>query len=201
MAPSDRPYHHGTLRTALLTEARQILERDGAESVSLRAVARAAGVSPTAPYNHFASRRDLLAAMAGDGFADLASRQQQAAASTSAREARFVALSRSYLDFAATQPQLYRLMFGAGVQHWHDVPAVAAAKSAAILPLRTAIAERLTGPGETASLDIAVVAAWSVAHGLAMLLIDGSLDRRPSPAGMDLATAAMRWFFAQVTGD
>ncbi|MEV0729868.1 TetR/AcrR family transcriptional regulator [Polymorphospora sp. NPDC050346] len=193
-----RPYHHGDLRAALLTQARVLLDRDGADAISFRAVARAAGVSPTAPYNHFANRRDLLAALAVEGFTALAERQRAAATTGPAGAARLVALGRAYLDFAAQQPQLYRLMFGTGVQHWHDIPAVAAAKTASFQPIRTTITEHHAARGSVESIEIAAVGAWSYVHGLAMLLIDGSLDRaREGVAGTDLATVALRWFVGQ----
>jgi hypothetical protein len=86
-------------------------------------------------------------------------------------------------------------MFGTGVQHWHDVAPVSAAKKAAIGPLRTAITEHLAAKGEEASSDVAAVTAWSVVHGLAMLLIDRSLDRP------DAAVEALRWFVAQLFDD
>src|SRR5690242_21938592 len=93
MAPTDssRPYHHGDLRAALLAHARELLDRDGAEAISFRAVARAAGVSATAPYNHFHGRPDLLAAMATAGFATLAPRPRAAAAAAPARPSRLPA--------------------------------------------------------------------------------------------------------------
>ncbi|MEV0395803.1 TetR/AcrR family transcriptional regulator [Polymorphospora rubra] len=192
---SARRYHHGDLRAALLDQARLLLERDGADAISFRAVARAAGVSATAPYNHFESRRDLLAALAVEGFTTLAERQRAAAATGPDGAAKLVALGRAYLDFAAHQPQLYRLMFGTGVQHWHDIPAVAAAKAASFQPIRAAITGRHAAQGVAESTEIAALGAWSYVHGLAMLLIDGSLDRsREGVAGADLATVALRWF-------
>jgi AcrR family transcriptional regulator len=195
--PSQRPYHHGNLRSALLTQARILLDQDGAEAVSFRAVARAAEVSQTAPYNHFANRRDLLAALAAEGFDELAA-SQRAALAAPAGSARFVALGRAYLDFAERQPQLYRLMFGTGVRHWHDDASVAAAKHAAIQPLRTAIAEHLAARGDSTSSEVAAITAWSVVHGLAMLLIDRSLDGTgDGTTGSDLAAASVRWFVAQ----
>ncbi|MET7394311.1 TetR/AcrR family transcriptional regulator [Dactylosporangium sp. NPDC005572] len=192
---SDRPYHHGDLRTALLGQARALLNRDGPEAISFRAIARSAGVSAAAPYNHFPSRRDLLAALAADGFTDLAARQEQAARDTPPGRARFVALGHAYLEFAVEQPQVYRLMFGIGAQNWHDVPLVATVKGASIRPLREAIATHFDDP---ARAEIAVISTWSTVHGLAMLLIDGTLDQaREGLTGTDLAGAAIRWFIEQ----
>src|SRR6478736_9746442 len=70
-AERGRPYHHGDLRNALLDSARSILEKQGLEALSLRAVARKAGVSHAAPYRHFPNHEALLAELATEGFAEL----------------------------------------------------------------------------------------------------------------------------------
>ena len=62
-----KPYHHGDLRRALMDSADAILERDGPNALSLRAVAREAGVSPAAPYHHFKDKDELLSAIAREG--------------------------------------------------------------------------------------------------------------------------------------
>src|SRR5689334_3072606 len=74
-----RGYHHGDLRSALVVAAAALLERDGAEALSFRGVARAAGVSQAAPYNHFAGREELLATIAEQGFCTLEAAQIAAA--------------------------------------------------------------------------------------------------------------------------
>jgi AcrR family transcriptional regulator len=85
-ASNDRPYHHGDLRSALLEHAVRILRTDGLEALTLRAVARAAGVSQTAPYRHFADRRALMGAIAADGFRELNRAMGEAMARSGGRE-------------------------------------------------------------------------------------------------------------------
>ena len=95
-------YHHGELRPALLRAAAKILEREGREAISLRDLARRAGVSHAAPYRHFADRQALLAALAEDGFALLAADLQGKAWREQAV---------AYLRFALANPERFRLMF------------------------------------------------------------------------------------------
>ena len=108
----DRPYHHGDLKTALLVEAEAILERDGIPALTLRAAARAAGVSHAAPANHFGDLTGLLSELAAVGF------QRFTAALLTALEgagddlqARASAMGRAYVSFARAYPALFALMF------------------------------------------------------------------------------------------
>src|SRR5258708_5639969 len=102
-----RGYHHRDLRSAMITAARKMLERDGPEAISFRAIAREVGVSQTAPYNHFRSKEHLLAIVAGTGFRELEASQRNAAASASSDDERIKALGRDYVRFACTRPQRY----------------------------------------------------------------------------------------------
>jgi AcrR family transcriptional regulator len=103
-------YHHGELREALIAQGLQQLEAGGEDALSLRALAKTAGVSPNAPYRHFADKRALFAAMAAEGFRRFAevivAAGEQDDAVSALREQ-----GRAYLAFAAGQPALYRLMF------------------------------------------------------------------------------------------
>lgn len=172
---AGRGYHHGDLRAALLTAAAALLEEQGAEALSLRGLARRTGVSQTAPYNHFASKDDLLARLAEDGFRRLAAAQATVLADAAADGA-LIALGVDYVRFAVRAPQLYRLMFGAGLGGSCDDAGVAAAKHASFAPLKQALR---TGEAHArwsdAEHEAAAVAAWSLVHGLALLVIDGSL--------------------------
>ncbi|WP_315703000.1 MULTISPECIES: TetR/AcrR family transcriptional regulator [unclassified Bradyrhizobium] len=189
-----RPYHHGDLRRALIVAATELLEREGAEALSFRAVARTAGVSQSAPYNHFSGKEDLLATVAEAGFRALASSQAETAARVAAGEQRMIALGLDYIGFAAAHPQLYRLMFGVGVPDWHAYPQVSEAKQASFVPIRAALAESSALTSSMPALDHAAVAAWGLAHGLAMLRIDGSLGRRNAPGAIPPEEGALRLF-------
>ncbi len=192
---SRTSYHHGDLRSALLTAAAELLERDGPEGISLRALARAAGVSQTAPYNHFPDKTELLATLAADGFAALTAAQADAAGKASTPSAQIVAIGSAYVSFARGHPQLYRLMFGAGVADWRGHRLVEEAKHGSYEPVKQAVIAVL---GERAEMETEVVniAAWALVHGLAMLLIDGTLAA-PEEGAAPLVEAVLERF---VTG-
>ena len=156
-------YHHGDLAAELLAASGKLLEEKGTIGVSLREVARRAGVSHNAPYRHFPDRDALLAALAADGFRQLAA--EQAAAPTAG-------MGEAYVAFALRHPQRFRLMFG-GALAFDERPALKAAAASAYDPLVEAFRARDDVPDP----DSAAAAAWSLVHGLAQLLLDGHLTR------------------------
>lgn len=179
----SKAYHHGDLRAALIAAAGEMLERDGPEAISLRAVARAAGVSQSAPYNHFQSKEDLLATVAALGFDALAASQKRASNTAHPGEARITALGLDYIAFALAHPQLYRLMYGAGVSDWCAHPAVMEAKGASFRPVQDALKEHLGRHSTCADVETAAIAGWALVHGLSMLLLDRSLDPAKKAGG------------------
>src|SRR5277367_6148177 len=104
-----KPYHHGDLRRALLRAAIVIIEREGPSALSLRAVAREAGVSPAAPYHHFKDKSDLLNAIAEAGFEALGDAIK--AAVTADTENKMGTIGVAYVKFARENPALYRVMY------------------------------------------------------------------------------------------
>lgn len=176
-----RDYHHGDLRNALLASARSLLERGGPVAVSLRAVARAAGVSQAAPYHHFPDKEHLWVALASLGFNDLRA-CQIAAAESSAPHMRLSALGNAYVRFASQNPNMYRLMFGEAITDWGKYPEAACAKRRCFEPSQAVIASDPTarkGPKPNGAETIGIP-AWALVHGLAMLPIDGSLQEQLS---------------------
>ncbi|KAA0909516.1 TetR/AcrR family transcriptional regulator [Aquicoccus porphyridii] len=171
---------HGDLKAALLQAAGKRLEQDGPEKLSLRAVARLAGVSQTAPYNHFANREGLLAALAAQGFERLATNQAAAAQANDDPRIALECLGYEYTRFARGHPKLYRLMFGAGVggEGWHDDELVTASKSRSFAPLRDVICRLLPEPVSPEQVDNGAMVCWAFVHGLSAMLIDGTLADR-----------------------
>src|ERR1700756_5122098 len=108
-AVCDKRYHHGDLRRALLNAADAVLERSGPSALSLRAVAREAGVSPAAPYHHFKDKDDLIAAVASEGFAQLHSAIEQAWRDAPEGASKRGTLGLAYIEFASRHPALYRI--------------------------------------------------------------------------------------------
>jgi AcrR family transcriptional regulator len=170
-------YHHADLRPALLAAARRMLERDGPAALSLREVARRAGVSHNAPYRHFADRAALLAAVAAEGFDTLAARMHEAAAKA-APERRLSAIGAAYVRFALDAPNLFRLMFG-GLVRGADHADLAAAGARAYAVLAGAAKSEKPSPTRA-------VAAWATVHGLAHLLLEGQIAAvRDNPTATD----------------
>lgn len=149
-----------------------MLDEGGPERLSLREIARRAGVSPAAPYRHFAGLGELLAAVAADGFGKLAADLDDAWSKAVGDP--LPALGRAYVRFARANPRLYRLMFGAATDAGPDSP-IGLAGREAFARLKAAIAEG--GALEENTARIAAVSAWAHVHGLAMLLLDRQIPR------------------------
>jgi AcrR family transcriptional regulator len=176
--PAD--YHHGDLEPALVAAARAILEKEGIEALSLRAVARAVGVSPAAPYHHFADKDALLAAVAAEGFRDLTSAMEKRMTRETEPTKRFLGTGAGYVAFAAANPALFRLMFGGSGQRFSAHAGLATAGMAAYDVLSKAAGEAALAVGrDPATVPMTMLTAWSVVHGLAMLMLDAEV----APAG------------------
>src|SRR3954467_7888924 len=105
-----RPYHHGDLSRALVEAARRILETEGPAALSLRAVAREAGVSPAAPYHHFKDKGELLEAVANEGWAQLGAEVATARGAAPCTKTALTDIGVAYVKFARANPALYRVM-------------------------------------------------------------------------------------------
>jgi AcrR family transcriptional regulator len=181
-AQSRSHYHHGDLRRALLEAAEQLIREVGPDAASLRAIARAAGVSHAAPYHHFADLEDLLAAVAASGFVRLreAMLERAATGDDPAPLRRLQEAGIAYVGFAAANPELYRLMFSGRARGSRVHPELAEASDAAYEALGGLLARttgrKPVGNGGDGGGGEAARASWALVHGLSMLLIDGRLD-------------------------
>lgn len=170
---APRPYHHGNLRVSLLEAAEAVLAERGAQGLTLRDVARAAGVSHGAPYHHFASLNELLAAVAERGFVVLGDAMAEAVAVPDTRE-RLLRVSKAYVDCARAQPERFRLMFGPLLTRKEEHPALKEAAQRAFGFVLAAAQSHDTKHGASLAL-----AGWSLAHGLSHLIIDGAFEGLP----------------------
>lgn len=168
----NRGYHHGDLPETLMDAAIRRIAEDGTENLSLRALARECGVSPTAPYRHFPSKRCLFAAIATRGFQELQDHCERASASTALPEAQLRAACRSYIDFALANPTVYQLMFGSVLEDFSDYQMLAdAAESSYQVVLD--LLETLRASRPELDLDATELGAvvWSAMHGIVSLLL------------------------------
>ncbi len=177
-ARAPRPYHHGDLRDALLAAAARWLDERGAATLTLRELARTAGVSHAAPYHHFASLDELLAGVAAQAFVRLADAMAAAAASAAASTAEaLLAIGEAYVRQALAHPAQFRLMFGPMLARKSGHPGLRAAADRAFGVLLEAALRHDAARG----LEIALT-GWSLSHGVANLSIDGAFSGLPLPA-------------------
>jgi AcrR family transcriptional regulator len=201
-AAKKKDYHHGSLRQALIAAAVKTIAKRGVDALNLRELATRAGVSPGAPYHHFANREELLRAIAEDGFekfeAALIAERDAAPHDASAR---LEALGRAYIGFAIARPGYFRVMFHSAAQASGPTQpglrafnllrdAVVACQQAGAAPA-----------GDPASL---VLTAWSAVHGLATLWVDGALpfeDLTPERMAPEVGRMVARMFDALARND
>lgn len=171
-----RGYHHGDLHRALLAAAVDAINEAGPASVSLRELARRAGVSHAAPQHHFGDKAGLMTAVAREGF-ELLARAYDGAGDD------LLEVGVAYVRFAVDHPAHFQVMFQPALYRADD-PALMAARARA----RGALEAGLRGlPSPPADAGYAAVAAWSIVHGFATLWLGGVL---PSDLGEDPAAAA-----------
>ncbi|MFK3730707.1 TetR/AcrR family transcriptional regulator [Streptomyces sp. NPDC088090] len=166
MTPGKRDrstYHHGDLRQAVLTAALDVIAADGPAALSLRDLARRAGVSHAAPAHHFGDRTGLLTAIAAQGFGLLADALD---GGTSLADR-----GRRYVRFAAGHPAHFQVMFSPALLRADD-PDLTAARERAGAGLRAGVA----GLPGTADARTTGIAAWSLAHGFATLYLTHNVD-------------------------
>src|SRR5258708_2930546 len=202
-APKGKPveearYHHGALHEALLKAAETVLERDGLQGLTLRAVAREAGVSHAAPTHHFGDLTGLVSELAAIGFRQFNSAMAAAGSSDPSGLEKALAKAKAYVAYARAHPGMYGLMFR---NERLDMtrPSLHEAAHAAFAGLAGAIGasrhEQIAA--EALSLDqaAAIARAWSQVHGFTMLLLDGRLTdilhRLPQGTGAETLLDAM----------
>jgi AcrR family transcriptional regulator len=174
------PYHHGDLRRALLDTALEAIAEHGPAAVSLRDVARRAGVSHAAPTHHFRDKTGLLTAVAAEGWGLLA----DALADTAARDPRFAELGVTYVLFATSHPAHFAVMRAPGLVR-RDDPELRAAQDRAGAHLQSGAARHSQGAATDGRMT--ALAAWSLVHGLSALLLEGMVAPEP---GSDVAALA-----------
>lgn len=176
-------YHHGNLREVLLAAAERMIDEDVARRFSLRELAREAGVSHAAPYQHFASREQLLLALAERWMADFVAAQAASTTGTDPRQA-LLALGGAYVHYASTHPSRFLTIFDASLNRPGAPPseAFAALTAEHTELLARAVAAAARAEVLSADDDATTAALWAQVHGLATLVLLGHLDEDATPA-------------------
>ena len=172
-ARAERAYHHGDLRNGLLEAARSILEEQDLSALTLRAVARRAGVSHAAPYRHFPNHEALLVELGVEGFAELRQFIQDAGKMAGPESDRIANIGAAYMRFVAKRPAVARLMFGSQLPNRDKFPALGNAADAVGAEIGAALSDPNLG-----------LAVWSSVHGLAMLVLENVIDLGQRRSGL-----------------
>jgi AcrR family transcriptional regulator len=190
--PGRKPYHHGALHSALIEASIALAREGGPDRVILREAARAAGVSHSAAYRHFADRDALLAEVSRFARHELAAEMHRRLNRSKDPRRRLRAVGTAYIDFALSQPGLFRTAF---TSHPATSPVADLDRADAGSPGNRAdpfeiLSEVLDQCQAAGLLDPhrrpgAEIATWSAVHGLAGLLLDGPLPR--TAAGIEFA--------------
>jgi AcrR family transcriptional regulator len=191
-------YHHGDLRRALIGAALQALERGRVEDVSLRALARKVGVSPRAPYRHFKTKEELLAAVAAEGF-----RLWVSFVSSRLEPVKHDPLERlrvaieAYVLFAIEHPAAFRVMYAPYATVAEGAPELLEARGAShALMMKLIVAAQEAGVIRAGDPMQLALGMWSAMHGLSVLLVEGQLGRFDRPViAAGLAGLVARFLF------
>lgn len=175
-------YHHGDLKATILAEAAVLVADRGADGLSLRELARAAGVSHAAPAHHFTDRRGLFTALATEGFGMLADALKNARPD-------FLDAALAYVRFALDHPGHYDVMFDKSLYDAADLDLVAA-ETAAGAELAAGVGT-LDDPRAKEDPQAAQLAAWSLVHGFSLLWLNGAIDRGADPTATVRRVAGM----------
>lgn len=206
------PYHHGDLRQALVDAAIGLLRESGPEALTLRGVARAAGVSQAAPYRHFDGRRALVAAVAEDGFRRLHAaitgtgrtrRRHSTRKHASSGHDALRNIATEYVRFAHSHPAEYRVMFGEEIARDGAYEDLATASRAVFDLLSGGIASlQAKGIIRKGDPDDIAIGAWAMMHGLVMLSLDGqtTVARRSLAKLTESATQLLMYGMAAPRG-
>ena len=177
-AAKNRAYHHGDLRNGLLDAARAILEEESLAALTLRAVARRAGVSHAAPYRHFPNHEALLVELSIEGFEELREALIEAAKAQGPESDKIANIGAAYMRFVAQRPALARLMFGSQLPNRDQFPALGLKADSIGQEIGSALHDSALG-----------LAVWSAVHGLAMLVLENVIDLGQRRSGLHVLPA------------
>jgi AcrR family transcriptional regulator len=174
----EKSYHHGDLKNALIQSGIEVLAQEGAHGLTLRKVARTAGVSHAAPYSHFADKQALIAAISTEGYNRIRIRVEKVLQDNGQNALHLlVRTAWEYVQFALDDPELFKITFSGVVEKEKDYPALveSSQRSFGLLVL---IVERCQKAGvlRAGPLDLTALGVWAAIHGLVILCLDGQVS-------------------------
>ena len=189
---TETTYHHGDLKNALIQAGMEILAEEGLGRLSLRKVAKQAGVSHAAPYSHFKDKQALIAAISTEGFKRLYSQIQAIFEQYQDKpDTLLVETAWAYFQFALNETDCFKLMFSSTLEKEKDYPDFVAASKKTFSQLVEIVKVCQTGGVlEEGAADLAAVRLWSTVHGFISLLLEGQISSTVTD-GRDLKTLLM----------
>ena len=185
-------YHHGNLRDALIASAIELIEENGVDKLSVREAAKRAGVSPGAPFRHFATRTALLTAVAEQATRRLRTAVEHAVEAAAGQPplGRFAAIGRAYLGWAHANPTHFRVISERALVDYASSPSLGADNEAIRQQMQDLLAEAFGTAMDAADRAHAQVAARALVYGLARMAVDGHFPEwspggAPAPLAME----------------
>jgi AcrR family transcriptional regulator len=174
---SKNPYHHGDLKNALIQAGVEILAEEGVAGLSLRKVAKQAGVSHAAPYAHFADKQALIAAISTEGFKELSARIETVRlALMDNPSALLVEVGWAYVQFALNDPDRFKLMFSSVLEKEKEYPDFVEISRQNFEQLVSVVETcQQAGVLTAGPSDVVAVSVWSAVHGFVSLLLEGQI--------------------------
>ena len=189
--PKKKTYHHGNLRKALLDAAIELIAEVGPVGFTLREITRRAGVSHNAPYRHFKSKEELLAAVATQGFRELNQALLVAAEAQPEERNSLKACGLAYVAFALRRSEHFAVMFDAPITQCNDRERAEAAQAAFGTLMRAVAGHVEAGPRASETPLEPALLAWSLVHGIAKLAIAGRFPYRSKAKILKFAESAI----------
>ncbi len=174
----QKKYHHGDLKNAIIKAGMEILAQQGVDGLSMRKVAKKAGVSYAAPYAHFADKQAIIAAISTEGFQRLYEQVYAAAeAHTADPSQQLIEVAWAYVQFALNEPDYFKITFSGILQQEKDYPDfVAISQKNFGLVVTVVQACQAAGVLRPGPADLMAVSTWSLVHGFVALALDGQIS-------------------------
>ena len=172
-------YHHGDVKNAIISAGIDIITEQGVQNLSIRNAAKRIGVSHTAPYRHFKNKEELLVAIAIKGFDILDQHIEKTLSNDGSSDSSALEdMGRAYIQFAVSNSNYYRIMFGDHIRNKTDFPEFFSAYDRSFRKLIQVIEDSGSKHGsDKTDLEVTAVAVWSLLHGYCLLIMDNEKDK------------------------